>query len=48
MHMDDEPLYMILNGLHQTHIDLIGNHHKDSREYDTSAITRSSLFVDSN
>jgi len=31
-----------------THIDLIENHHKDSREYDTSAITRSSLFVDSN
>ncbi|MBQ4811206.1 ornithine cyclodeaminase [Pseudoalteromonas luteoviolacea] len=30
-----------------THIDLIGNHHKQYRECDTRIVTRSSVFVDS-
>ncbi|CAH9058310.1 Delta(1)-pyrroline-2-carboxylate reductase [Pseudoalteromonas holothuriae] len=30
-----------------THIDLIGNHHKNARECDSATITRSAVFVDS-
>ncbi|NOU49262.1 ornithine cyclodeaminase family protein [Pseudoalteromonas sp. JBTF-M23] len=30
-----------------THVDLIGNHHKNARECDSTTITRASVFVDS-